>query len=348
MAIGLGSVLGGIVGAGSSIFNTIQSQKWNQTMLNAQRQENQLNRDFNANEAALQRQYGLDVMHEQQRYNSPQEFVKRLQAAGLNPALAYGQLGSDAATAPGGSAAASSGSISPTAYQGLDPLAASQAAKNFAEASNINQDTRNKAFEGTILETESTFREPFLRGQIALQNVQINLGNSQKNFTDAQTNQAYQQTKNLTQEFDNLKAMFDNIQKQTDLLDEQRQSVCLDNMFKSQTFDDSVRKFRAETKLAEDEAKVFLAMAFCEMANIKADTLSKTRLGELYNEQKYKVHTENGLILPLQAGSIKLQNQRLQFDLNQDYTWQDWERGVQIGTSVTNSVSGLVKAFRPF
>lgn len=342
MAIGLGSVLGGIVGAGASIYNSIQSNRWNQTMLNAQRQENQLNRDFNANEAALQRQYGLDVMHEQQRYNSPQEFVKRLQAAGLNPALAYGQLGSDAATAPGGSAASYSGSITPTAYQGLDPLAASQAAKNFAEASNINQDTHNKELQGTILETESRFKEALISQQLEIGSLDIDLkGFDLHHLKPAEVSKAYAEAKNLDKSSKMMEQQTANLAKQWESLGSEAKIKQLEAAFLDATFDARIDKLANDLQISNMEVKTFMLHRFAEIGNLNAQSFANTRLAELYNEEKYKVHTENGLLLPLQAGLLRAEGARMSFTLSQDKKFDSAQRIIGMCGDVVDCVGNL-------
>lgn len=57
----------------------------------AQAQANRDNRDFSWNMYKQQRADAIEFWHMQNDYNSPQEQMKRFQAAGLNPHLIYGQ-----------------------------------------------------------------------------------------------------------------------------------------------------------------------------------------------------------------------------------------------------------------
>ena len=76
-----------------------------------QKEENQLNREFNSFEAEKAYERELDKMRQQYelqtQLNSPVEMVKRLREAGLNPALAYGDAGSMGSVSGGSSPSAS-------------------------------------------------------------------------------------------------------------------------------------------------------------------------------------------------------------------------------------------------
>lgn len=85
----------------------------NQTQIAMQRENNQ----FNHNEAELANQRMIEQWERESRYNSPIEQIKRLEAAGLNPQLAYGgsSVNNVGATSHGGSqASAGSSGISPS------------------------------------------------------------------------------------------------------------------------------------------------------------------------------------------------------------------------------------------
>lgn len=140
----IGGAAGGLLG---SIGSAISSSK----MIKAQKQENALNRQFNADEAQKSRDFELDMFNRTNSYNTPKNVVNRLVDAGLNPALAFG--GFQNADFGGNSAAAFSnggvGSPLPD-FTGLSSagqsylnarLIESQANKNDAEAANLNKQT---------------------------------------------------------------------------------------------------------------------------------------------------------------------------------------------------------------
>lgn len=75
-----GSVLGSLLGG---LFGSSSSSKANETNLQAARETNQMNRELFNQSLAWQE----DMWNKNNQYNSPAETIKRLQAAGINPAL---------------------------------------------------------------------------------------------------------------------------------------------------------------------------------------------------------------------------------------------------------------------
>lgn len=79
----IGGAAGGLL---SSISSAISANK----QIKAQKEENALNRQFNADEAQKSRDFELDMFNRTNSYNDPKQVVARLSKAGLNPALAFG------------------------------------------------------------------------------------------------------------------------------------------------------------------------------------------------------------------------------------------------------------------
>ena len=145
--------------------------------LRAQQQENQKNRDWQTEQADLdrqfqanqqnvsfgqqqqlqsqQQQYNLQSMAQQAKFNSPVYQRQQLEAAGINPQVYFGSKGSFAGSTPvsGGAPSAPSpahgampGSVSglsPVSYQpkALDIAAIGSAMKSFAEAKKLGVET---------------------------------------------------------------------------------------------------------------------------------------------------------------------------------------------------------------
>lgn len=104
---------GGLLGSIGSIFSANKALK-------VQQQENEKNRQFNAQQAQLSRDYQTEMYNRNNIYNDPKNVVDRLVKAGLNPALAFGGFANGVAPS-GGAAASSSGSVSPAMpdYSGI-------------------------------------------------------------------------------------------------------------------------------------------------------------------------------------------------------------------------------------
>lgn len=102
---GIGAGLSGIGGLLGSLFSNSSANK----QLKAQQQENQLNRDFNAQQAQLNREFQVQMMDKENEYNDPTNVVSRLQRAGINPAVAFGQFANGSSAASGSQASFSGG-----------------------------------------------------------------------------------------------------------------------------------------------------------------------------------------------------------------------------------------------
>lgn len=84
MSLTAGLAIGSaIAGLGQGIFNSLSSAH-----------QNSKNKQFALEQQRLQNQFNLNMWNRQNAYNSPSSQVQRLMQAGLNPNLAYGQLGS--------------------------------------------------------------------------------------------------------------------------------------------------------------------------------------------------------------------------------------------------------------
>lgn len=112
---GLGS---GLVSGIASIFGGIQQNRMIDKQIAAQKEENSLNRAYNKELAAYQNRMNVAQWQRENEYNSPENQMKRLQAAGLNPDLMYqnGASGLTAASSPSMTAGAPS---SPTDVSNL-------------------------------------------------------------------------------------------------------------------------------------------------------------------------------------------------------------------------------------
>lgn len=150
-------LFGDVLSAGVNIFNQERTNKSNRDI-------NQMNNEFNAMEAQKSRDFARDMWEQNNRYNSPENQVSRLRAAGLNPALALGQVASGQVSSNAGtpSGASSSGNAQMHAAQipmlgqsfrdtirlkNESKLADSQSAKIDAEAEQQVMDNQTRLLE---------------------------------------------------------------------------------------------------------------------------------------------------------------------------------------------------------
>lgn len=94
-------VLGGIIAAGASLAGNAIGASSQSAANDANVEINRQNNQFNADQAALQRQWETDMWNRNNRYNSPNEMISR----GLNPFVSNVGAGVSKSPASGGAAA---------------------------------------------------------------------------------------------------------------------------------------------------------------------------------------------------------------------------------------------------
>ncbi len=260
-----GAIASGASGVLGSIFSSISAN----SSLKAQREENALNRQFNAEEAEKNRQFQRQMFDAENAYNDPKRVISRLMSAGLNPALAFGNM-ANSASAVGGDSASYGNGVNPAMpdWSGIQSagraaldnemmqaqikLAESQANKNNAEIPWINR-------------LNSLDEE--------LKKLGIDLGHEDLNLKKETGLNMIQERENLKQTLENLKTANKIQEKQLSILDSE----------------DFIKK--VEASFAERKQEAELNNALAQFDNIKASAdLSRAEririLGLLAYEQQ--------------------------------------------------------------
>ena len=79
-----------LLGAGASIWGSLQNNRNIDKQLAAQSRENAMTREHNLELAKLQNQWNIAQWNNENAYNSPAAQMQRMKAAGLNPDMMYG------------------------------------------------------------------------------------------------------------------------------------------------------------------------------------------------------------------------------------------------------------------
>lgn len=106
-------VLGGIIAAGASLAGNAIGASSQSAANDANVEINRQNNQFNADQAAMQRQWQTDMWNRNNRYNSPNEMISR----GLNPFVSNVGAGVSRSPASGGAAATAATSPSLQAFR---------------------------------------------------------------------------------------------------------------------------------------------------------------------------------------------------------------------------------------
>lgn len=102
-------VLGGIIAAGASLAGNAIGASSQSSANDANVEINRQNNQFNADQAAMQRQWQTDMWNRNNRYNSPNEMISR----GLNPFIGS-NIGAGVSKSPASGGAAASAAPSPS------------------------------------------------------------------------------------------------------------------------------------------------------------------------------------------------------------------------------------------
>lgn len=241
------------LGIGSSLLGSLFSKNSSDKQIKAQREEAALNRAFNAEQASLQRDFITSQIVSQNEYNSPAQVVERLKSAGLNPNLAYQNIGSGQQISNfQGSAASNSSSVGTglpdfsgfqsvlqaAQVQSNIKLQNSQAEKNIADAKLAEANTKEKSISNSYL-------PQILQGQVDLNGTQIKLNTANLNLTSAQIRQ-------IDANISNLNAGLSEIQSRIKLNNLTAEQI-------SESMPYIVRELAARADLSEKQAKYYVA-----------------------------------------------------------------------------------------
>lgn len=134
-------VLGGIIAAGASLAGNAIGASSQSAANDANVEINRQNNQFNADQAAMQRQWQTDMWNRNNRYNSPNEMISR----GLNPFVSNVGAGVSKSPASGGAAATAAPSPSLQAFRpDFSDVGSALASMAQARAAMINAENNSK------------------------------------------------------------------------------------------------------------------------------------------------------------------------------------------------------------
>ena len=244
-----------------------------QNAINANKQSQQENREYNLNLAKMQNRWNRDQWQREADYNSPAAYRARLKAAGMNPDLAYGNVQ--------GVAPASAGMTSGQASQPVDNslLAQKMTALNVASATldnklksaqvkNLEEDARNKNLDNRLKGYE-------VKNEDALQAL---VGDPLSATMDASklplpAYRKYMEIVNSAKDSANK-----TVQNEEGLL--RLANARLDKLFRDKTFDGELKKFANSVDISDQEAKYYVETLTHRIASAKYDV--KIKEGEAF------------------------------------------------------------------
>lgn len=345
-----------VIGAGvnlvGSLIGSHQSGQNVKAQIEAQRRENSLNREFNAQQARLNREFQLSQVADYRRYMSPLAQAQRLQEAGFHPMSLLGNVQPSDAGFTSGAQASSNGGISPVGYS---PLDLSSTARSVAEVDLLRSQAEKNRADAHNSESQAITEDMMRSGKIILQGIEIDLGEWAKKMAPEQFDKLKGEVLSLEDAHKTAVKTLESLDAQIANIKQDTLSKWMDNIFASQSFQYRLRSIAAQCHISETEAKYAVAMQIASLANVKADTKSKlasafqsTSLGN-YLENKKELDTlEWNGFSGVRYQHAVLENKRMKFDLSQDEKWEDTERGLNVANMTMSTAGSFYEMLEDF
>lgn len=262
-------ILGGLIAAGASLAGNAIGASSQSSTNDANVEINRQNNQFNADQAAMQRQWLTDMWNRNNRYNSPNEMISR----GLNPFIGS-NVGAGVSKAPASGGVAASASPAPSLqafHPNFSDIGSSLASMAEARASMIN------AQQNVAL---TPYRIDQLRGATDYRNIAIGNSGYWNKSTGRESalldqSKEYQELKNM--EF---AGRLTNAQEAQILLDSEAQQI--------------LNKYLDE----QQQADLF----------IKGQTLANLYAQGALTEAQYKTEMAKAVKLSVETNGLRIQN----------------------------------------
>ena len=211
-------------------------------------------------------QQSIGLWREQAAYNTPQNQMARLKAAGLNPNLVYGNISSaNASQAP---ALLAHQNVAPQ----VDPL-------TLAQIRNINADTEKKKSETKESESNIQVNASQIRLNDWTIDMQQQLTTEQVKIMQQSLQKSIAETNEITQKAENLKVEWS-------ILDEKRQQEIIKTAWEELLKQEEYRKAVAEANLTEKDVEIAIQQLMWNPKLWQAEISFKNAETNLANSQK--------------------------------------------------------------
>lgn len=325
----------GIASAGASFLS-------NALGMFGQKSESKKNRDWQEEMMNKQNEWNLSQWNRENAYNSPKQQMERLEAAGLNPDMVYGQ-----------GQIQNVGSVGPRSMQSASPVQADissyvhgmgnairqglESANIKADTENTEADTRKKTGEAKILESDVKFRDEFNKNGIELQNFSLRQSDKNLVVTDEQIGLLRLSAKNAEQTFNILGEQYRTQVAQTKLLDAQGERQLISNITARAKDSAEIRSLLAKAGLDEKHSSMVVGLMAAQIYNLNESAQLNNELQKQSVEEQNKIHS---ITHQIQALTEEI---KLNVELNSRYG--DVERITNIASSLPSAIAKIIGGY---
>lgn len=308
---GIGGLLGNLGSSIGGLFQAGANRRF-------QAKQAELQRQFNSNEAQKARNYNTQMVNAQNFYNSPQEQVKRLVAAGLHPSLAYGGNGAIQNIGVGSTSAQASSGASPSGAMG-DLSSLSHLGTDLASTlQSLTQADVNSSIRG-LNEKQLFYYDQFAKSNLADINAGLALKFSLKGKTDAEIKEVCALTEQAEAAAKLLGEQALNENKKGEILEYDAVVKKFEARFAEESYQDKIEKFAAEAHITKTQAIFSYSVFAADLAYTQALTSLTAEQRKLVEYDWKQKGQEIRAGLPWkQARYYDAQSDHLQWDMD---TW---------------------------
>lgn len=325
------SLLGGI-GSSAMSYGASQDQ------LRQQKEENEKNRKFNAEQADLARQYNTAMIDKQNAYNDPSAVMSRLLKAGIHPALAYtnGSGISNLGVGSTGMAASSSGSIG----TGLPDFSGIRdAGVSMSQAIDLAEGAELKRVTAGLTEKEVEYFDKTKEKEFSVMDstVLVNRGNYELSKMERA-----QVAKNLEVLDKTAKSIAQDVllkDKQNKIMSYEVYNKMLESIFKLPSMQAQLESFRAATDLSRAQAIEILSTLSYDIALLQAKT--SEAYASAKNQNNQAVFTGQRV----RSGEawktsrfIQLQGDQIKFNIDNAWNFKAFDASVKFMEKASTSL----------
>lgn len=339
---GIVSAVGSLAG---SVFNYFSTRSTNK----AAAREAELNRIYNSIEAEKSRAYNSKMWNLNNYYNHPANQMARLSAAGLNPNMAYGEIGSGTASMQSDSGPASSSSLpSFTPPQLSFDAAATQ--KLLAEAKNLDQNTKKQAEETDIFASDAKYRDSLNQSTLDTQSSTIYLNKASANLTKQEATLIKPRLANLNAQSALFTQSSAESMARVQSINQDTLSKKLDNLFKSETFEarvtevyEKLKNLRANTALTLQQFRSLCVLTPLQALNLMQDFDVKEHQKGLIDAQTYAAY-QNGDLSKGMLVYYDAATNKMNYDFELDKKYRSLERAVGVASDIVHLMNDIKKS----